>query len=191
MIFSAGKCKADTQYTVRMWAYTGSLVPIMFGFAHGQIYIELAPHSFSYKTRQILSVRHNYVKPLVDLSRKNPVRYKERIWDTYCVKVPKRYLKPNYILWIAWMVVGMGMSYTITLYMSHIDCVCKVSQILAVVWQSESLFLCFHGQHQQGHVQLRGLFMVFRLRYHGKQNVIKYSCYISMIIVNMLVKSFY
>ncbi len=40
MLFSTGKCKAGTLYS-----RTNTLVPIMFGFAHGQIYIELAPHS--------------------------------------------------------------------------------------------------------------------------------------------------
>ncbi len=30
-----------------------------------------------------------------------------RIWDTYCVKVPERYLKPTHILWIAWVMVDL------------------------------------------------------------------------------------
>ena len=28
-----------------------------------------------------------------------------RIWDTYCIKVPTRYLKPTHILWMAYVMV--------------------------------------------------------------------------------------
>ena len=95
-------------FWLTMWMVTIICMDIMLEHSMYTLrYLKLIKGTF----HQAYQLFFQYITPF-QIFNPSPViqNWQLRIWDTYCIKVPKRYLKPTHILLVAYVVVNKNMS---------------------------------------------------------------------------------